>query len=242
MSEIPDIPYRPSYVPIKAPVYHNNREFDNFNQPKSGFGFSNFRIESEIPPDILRSVSNDNNFEKMRNPAEEAFYERNSNFFFRQRYPDFKLIDETPAKEVPEDYIYLDIIQTLQERNPVLDYYFSKKNLDHMQNLVQRLVYEKSDGAYRISRQSDTELLTVMRSIYLTTPLNHWATGPAFKEEIAKLNKNVLDWVIPRLLVNIQQYLGFRRDQSDNILPIDRPAFNSSAGTKLYRGFDANFI
>lgn len=104
------------------------------------------------------------------------------------------------------------------------------------------MVDTQSNGMYKISRQSDPELLTVMRSIYIKTPTNPYSTGHDFKRDICTLNKNVLDWVVPRLLVNIQQYLGYVRDQGNNIRPIDRPECMSGAGMRINRGFDVNFI
>jgi len=213
----------------------------NFEQSSNGFGFSNFRTQAPIPPSIGRNTS-DFQLEdtaQYTNPIANYEYHRHSNFLFNDHYGDYKIIDQ---KQESPDYIYLDIIKNVQERNPLIDFYFSKRNLDHVQNLIISMIHAKTQGAYKISRQSDNELLTIMRSIYITTPTNPFATGRDFRAEVCKLNKNVLDWVIPRLLVNIQQYLGYVRDQGNNVYPIEHPQFLSSAGNRINRGFDVNFI
>ena len=145
-------------------------------------------------------------------------------------------------QNVPDDYVYWDIIKTFQERNPLMDFFFSKKNLDHLQRLIQSMVAYQSNDLYHISRQNDQELLTVMRSIYIKTPTNPYATGHDFNRDLCTLNKNVLDWVVPHVLVNIQQYLGYVQDQGNNYRPIARSEFMSSTGNRINRGFDVTFV
>jgi hypothetical protein len=105
-----------------------------------------------------------------------------------------------------------------------------------------KMVKAQSSNAYEISRQSDSELLVVMRSIYIKTPTNPYSTGSDFKRDICTLNKNVLDWIVPRVLVNVQQYLGYVRDQGNNLRPIERPEYMSGTGMRINRGFDVTFI
>lgn len=223
------------------PDYRNNPLIEQFSQSGNGFGISNFRIEQTLPESINRT-STDFQLEDVlqyTNPISEFQYQRHCNFLFKEHYNDYKIVDEG---KVPDDYIYLDLIKTLQERNPLMDFFFSKKNLDHLNRLSMKMVEHQSSGQYKISPQNEMELLTIMRSIYIQTPTNPFTDGVNFKEEICKLNKNVLDWVVPHLLVNIQQYLGYVRDQGNNTQPLAQPQFMSSAGLRTTRGFDFNFI
>ncbi len=223
------------------PDYRNNPLIEQFAQSDNGFGISNFRTEETLPETINRT-STDFQFEDVNqytNPIANYEYHRHANFLFREHYADYQLIDQ---ESVSPDYIYLDIIKNFQERNPLMDFFFSKKNLDHIQNLVIKMILHQSDGKYNISRQSDNELLTIMRSVYISTPTNPYTDGAIFKGEICKLNKNVLDWVVPHLLVNIQQYLGYVRDHGNTVYPQARPEFMSSAGNRINKGFDVTFI
>lgn len=220
--------------------YHQQPTWEHFTQPTNGFGVSNFRDQS-IPSTISRTTTDFQleNVHQYTNPINEYEVRRHSNFLFNEHYKDYKLMDQQP---VPDNYIYWDIIKTFQERNPLMDYFFSKKNLDHLQNLLIQMVEFQSDQHYKISRQSDSELLVVMRSIYIKTPTNPYSTGSAFRRDICTLNKNVLDWVVPRVLVNVQQYLGYVRDQGNNPQPHKRPEFMSETGNRINRGFDVTFI
>lgn len=221
--------------------YQNNPRLHNFTQSSNGFGFSNVRIEEKIPTTINR-VTTDFQLEQTHqytNPISEYEARRHSNFLFSEHYKDYKLLDQ---QEVGNNYTYWDILKTLQERNPLMDFFFSKKNLDHLQNLVIQMVNFQSGGLYQITRQSDNELLVVMRSIYIKTPTNPYSSGKDFKRDICTLNKNVLDWVVPRILVNVQQYLGYVRDQGNNIRPLPNPECMSGAGNRVNRGFDVTFI
>lgn len=220
--------------------YRNNNSVNNFAQSGDGFGLSNFR--DPVTPATITRTTTDFQLEDVNqytNPISEYDARRHSNFLFNEHYKDYNLIDQ---QKVPDDYIYWDIIKTFQERNPMMDFFFSKKNLDHLQNLLRQMVEYQSNGKYKISRQSDNELLVVMRSIYIKTPTNPYSNGENFKMDICTLNKNVLDWVVPRILVNIQQHLGYIRDEGQNLRPFERPEFMSNAGNRINRGFDVTFV
>ena len=58
-------------------------------------------------------------------------------------------------------------IRTILQRNPLSNVFFSKENIDYLQNKIINRVYELSGNKHKIGRQSDTELQLVMRSIYL---------------------------------------------------------------------------
>lgn len=229
-----------SYSPPQTPPTINSN-YNYFSQPKSGFGFSNFRVETTLPDSVNRTTDTlqFQQVQQYTNPVEELEYLRNSNFLYRDKYKDFKYVNE---KEPPEDYVYWDVIKNYQERNPLLDLFFSRKNLNHLQKLLISMVEYISEGAYKISRQDDTELLVVMRWAYMSAPTNPYAKGDEFIHQICTLNKNVLSYIVPNVLIQIQSYLGFVRDNGYNVNPPIRPEYMSSAGTRVNRGFDSNFI
>lgn len=221
--------------------YRNNPSLNYFKQSTNGFGFANMRIDDQTPQSINR-VTTDLQVEQTHqytNPITDYDQRRHSNFLFSEHYKDYKLLDQ---QDVPDNYNYWDILKTFQERNPMMDFFFSKKNIDHLQNLIIQMVEFQSSSLYKITRQSDNELLVVMRSIYITTPTNPYSTGEQFKRDICTLNKNVLDWVVPRILVNVQQYLGYVKDKGNNTRPLPHPEYMSGAGNRVNRGFDITFV
>jgi hypothetical protein len=224
---------------MKSINHHNNPQLYDFTQSSNGFGFSNMRNDNHDTLDrntpheysnvyVDPHINNSSNYE----------HNRHDNFLFTEHYKDFNLIDQQNSNE----YNYYDIMKTFQEINPLIKLFFSKKNIDHIQGLIIKMISFQSEGVYNISRQSDNELLIVMRSIYIKTPTNPYAQGQELKNNICILNKNVLDWVIPRLMINIQQYLGYMRDRSNVAMPLRHPEYMSSAGNRINRGFDVSFI
>lgn len=177
---------------------------------------------------------------------------RKATHFFDQRYADFALYDEHrnkpgPGVEVHGNYntpyngSYRDIVKTDVERNPVSDMFFSHANMQHLKNLICRSIYQKSGGKYKVAAeaQSDNELLIVMRSIYLT----HARHLPdKIREQVAELNFQVMIDLVPRAISNAQLHLAYIRDSTQQPLPMDRPQYVASAGTRSNRSITTTFI
>jgi hypothetical protein len=75
--------------------------------------------------------------------------------------------------------------------------FFSRINMDRIQNQIRYKVYLVSNGEYTIDRQSDTELEIVMRSIYLQYSQN---LNCRLAEQVDNLNKLCVDWAVPRIM------------------------------------------
>ena len=119
--------------------------------------------------------------------------------------------------------------------------FFSHKNIQHVKKLICHKVYQQSGGKYQLTpeAQSDNAILTVMRSIYL----EHAKHLPnKFLEQVAELNYLVLIDMVPRVMNAVQLELSYRRDHSQQPLPLDRPQCVSSAGTKSNRSITSTFI
>lgn len=217
-------------------------------QPETGFGYSNFR--RSIPrPETLHPIYNkidkytiNENEYKKTNPLYQLEYDRNSNFLFREHYNDYNLVDQDKQEKIPDNYVYFDIIKNYHEMNPVIRVFFSKRNLDHLQKLIIDMIKFQTQGLYNISRQSDNELLIVMRSIYIQTSIDPYASGKNLQMSVCILNKNVLNWVVPKIIVKIQQYLGYVRDSSNNYMPLQRPEYVSDTGMRINQMYNVNYI
>jgi len=164
---------------------------------------------------------------------------RHHDKFFTQSYSDYRWIDENKKEE---NTVYRDILKGTIERTPISDFFFGEKNLNHLQNLLIRLIYQKSNGLYQISRQNDTELLIIMRSIFLQYGKHLPLDVQSLETQICELNRQVIIYAFPKLMSNIQQYLSYIRDHGSNVRPLDRGEHISSAGTRVNRGFDSLFI
>jgi len=114
-------------------------------------------------------------------------------------------------------------------KSPLSCLFFSKENINIIQNLLRRNVYLQSGKKHIIGRQSDLQLEIIMRSIYLQYSRN---LPYSLNEQVKKLNNMVLDYSIPHILSEIQQYLAYKQNVSTLPKQIPRPKSLSSAGTK----------
>jgi len=122
------------------------------------------------------------------------------------------------------------------------DLFFSKKNIDNLQDLIRFIVHRESDMI--IDRQSTRELLVVMRSIFLEycqhpPLLKDGMTDSSILElytrEVARLNELVVNETVPKIQSQIQQYFGYLRDISKNPMPHETPKNVNIKGDRQYR-------
>jgi len=113
-------------------------------------------------------------------------------------------------------------------RNSVSDLVFSYKNIEALQEVIRYRVYVESSGQFTIDRQSDNELKTIMRSIYLQYGIgNNDCIG-----QVRKLNARVLEWIVPEVLNNLLQYERYKQDVSTLPMPLDRSPLATMKGTR----------
>lgn len=136
-----------------------------------------------------------------------------------------------------------DIVSKNMAHTPISKLFFSKTNIDALQKGISNRVFNQTNGRYNIGNQSETELKIIMRSIYFDSlrggipMLDDIQTmiDPSCDtvlERVKNLNKKVLDWAVPHIVTNIQQFEKYKRDISFMPNPMDRPSFVSSAGSK----------
>ena len=91
---------------------------------------------------------------------------------------------------------------TLQE-SEVSKLYFSQENLDYLQSQIISRVYNKTNKKYGVGRQSDDELLIVMRSIYFQHCKNY---NKDLDKQVNVLNEIVLDYCVDNVYSNLIQH------------------------------------
>lgn len=126
------------------------------------------------------------------------------------------------------------VLGKIQEVSPFSCLFFSQKNIDEIQRLIRYNVYIYSSKKHIIGNQDHTELLIVMRSQYL-----QYANIPSdpkdYKNEIEKINGLVVTAILPNIISNIEQYIGYLKDSTTNYIPIDRGVNTSITGEKTLR-------
>jgi hypothetical protein len=148
---------------------------------------------------------------------------------------DMKMIDKN--NETMNNF-QVEALYGIQETSKLNQLFFSKKNMDIIQNMIRYNVYVKSDNKYIIDRQSDIELEIVMRSIYL----QHSPNRPdKIKEQIEYLNKLVADWCTEQIIPEVQQYYGYIKEIEYMPVPMDLPLNLSSKGSRSLRSVTTTF-
>lgn len=116
------------------------------------------------------------------------------------------------------------------ESSDLADVFFGQDNLDALQDGLRWRVYVESGQRHVISRQSDTELKIIMRSIYL----QHGENRPTdILQQVQALNMQVLQFCVPRILAEIAQYLQYQRDVSTLPMPMERSENVSNKGSRV---------
>jgi hypothetical protein len=118
------------------------------------------------------------------------------------------------------------------DSNQVIGAFFSERNIAHLQGEMRRIIKDTLDVV--IDRQSDQELVQVMRAMY---SMRGNPRPENVAEEVRRLNTIVLDWVIPHLITNIKAHYGYLRDISKPYRLLDRPKYASLKGEQTVQLF-----
>lgn len=122
-------------------------------------------------------------------------------------------------------------IKNIHSESRVSNLFFSKENIDILQDGIRFMVYKKTKEI--ISKQSEPELQVIMRSIYLQYAKN---LNTNIIEQVKDLNSKVLDYTVSYIANQIQNYKIYTNDITNMPIPLERSKNMSSAGTKnLFR-------
>lgn len=129
-------------------------------------------------------------------------------------------------------------LKGIQEQSVLSNLFFSNPNMKILQDEIRYTVWIKSGKKYVIDNQSNLELELVMRAIYLQYSKN---LEQDYKEQIRELNNIVIQYCAPRILAEVEQYLGFLDDVQKLPEPIELPKNLSSKGTRSLRSITTTF-
>lgn len=105
--------------------------------------------------------------------------------------------------------------------------FFSVENVDRIQESIKIAV--KQESGHVIDRQSDRELISIMKGVYEAFAGNVYRFD---KKEIRRLNAVVVDITVDQITAGIQGYLQYIHDASTMPEPLSRGEFASVKGTK----------
>jgi len=129
----------------------------------------------------------------------------------------FSLYDKIKVKETSN---FRDALTGNWTETPFSMAFFSKENIQIIQNGIRAGVYKMSKGIYSIGNQSFDNLKIIMRSIFLQSSTNQ---PTQITEQIAALNELVLDYCVKRTYNEAVAYMNYRRDASNMYTPLSLP-------------------
>jgi hypothetical protein len=139
----------------------------------------------------------------------------------------FSLFDRIPANQCAG---YRDAMQGNWYNTALSDAFFSRENIQQLQNGIRAGVYDMSNGQYTIGEQSCDELMMIMRSTFLQSSLNQ---PHDVRQQIATLNGLVLDYAVAQVYSEAQGYIKYKFDVSTLVVPIALPIMSSTGDKQL---------
>lgn len=126
----------------------------------------------------------------------------------------------------------------IQETTQLNQLFFSRANMNIIQDGIRYQVYLKTDKKHIIDKQSEVELEIIMRSTYL----QHSPNLPNnIKEQIKYLDDLVVNWCVEQIIPEIYQYYGYLKEVEYMPTPIDLPLNLSSKGSRTLRSVTTTF-
>jgi len=121
--------------------------------------------------------------------------------FFQDYNPDVSEIRKQLIKNI--------IKTNINEETNLEDLFFSDENIDLINKQIVLSLWKKTNKQYRIGFQDKNKLIIVMRYVFIENakhlPYN-------IKGQIRELNCNVVGEILPFLITNFEQKLGYLRD------------------------------
>ena len=139
----------------------------------------------------------------------------------------FNMYDKIPANQCAT---FRNPTEGLWDDTDLSRAFFSKQNIQILQNGIRAGVHNKSNGQYLIGPQDCDSLQVVMRSVFLQNSANQ---PTQITEQIVQLNQLVLNYCIQQVYSEAQGYLTYMNDVSTLVVPLSNPIMTSNNDREL---------
>jgi hypothetical protein len=139
----------------------------------------------------------------------------------------FQMYDKIPANQC---VTFRNATEGLWNETPLSQVFFSRENIQIIQNGIRAGVYHRSNGQYVIGAQDCDSIKIVMRSVFLQYSANKPSDIP---QQIEELNKIVLNYCIQQVYSEAQGYMKYVDDVSTLVVPIAHPVQASNTDRQL---------
>ncbi len=130
----------------------------------------------------------------------------------------FSLFDKIPTKS--DSSTFHDAMTGNFQDSTLSLAFFSKENIQIIQNAIRAGVYEVSNKQYIIDNQNGDTLKIIMRSVFLQSSTN---LPNQITQQIQALNDLVVTYCVKQIYGEAQGYITYKRDVSTMYNPIDHP-------------------
>ena len=143
----------------------------------------------------------------------------------------FNLYDKMPVKQMTS---YREALTGNFENNMLSRAFFCGKNITSLQYQIINGVTKEYNSRFNIRFQDEDTLKIIMRSIYL----QHGSNLPNhISEQIAELNKLIVDYCVPQICGEADAYIKYKRDISTLAVPLRRPVSTYNNNTIELKNF-----
>lgn len=139
----------------------------------------------------------------------------------------FQMYDKIPANQC---VTFRNATEGLWNETSLSHTFFSRENIQIIQNGIRAGVYHRSNGQYVIGPQDCDSIKIVMRSVFLQYSANQPSNIP---QQIEELNKIVLNYCIQQVYSEAQGYMKYMDDVSTLVVPIAHPVQASNNDRQL---------
>jgi hypothetical protein len=139
----------------------------------------------------------------------------------------FKLYDKIPAHQCST---FRNPTEGLWNETILSRVFFSRDNMQVIQNGIRAGVYKRSNGQYVIGPQDCDSLKIIMRSVFLQYSANQ---PNNIQSQVTELNKLVLNYCIQQVYSEAQGYMKYINDVSTLVVPIAHPVMPDNTDRQL---------
>ena len=112
-------------------------------------------------------------------------------------------------------------LQGILDETLLSNTFFSVDNIQNIQNMLRYYFYKEKNKI--VSEQSNNELLTIMRAIYLKYSNSSANSINEIKSEVTELNKIVTEYSLKQMYINYDNYDRYLDGLETLPVPVDLP-------------------
>ncbi len=127
-----------------------------------------------------------------------------------------------------ESSIQKSLLKSVYTPTPLGELFFCPDNIRRLQNKIKKSIFIESKGKYKLDTdQNETDLLIVMRAVYIQDSYN---SPYRIVHQVKELNKKVINRILSEMISNIKQNEEYISSIDRPIDPIPLPVNVSRAG------------